>query len=461
MSYLKGRSVTGSIARDLGLGYAPAGWNGLVAHLEEKEFSLDEALEAGLIARKDNGSGFYDRFRDRVTFPIVDLRGRVIGFGGRVLDDEAKPKYLNSPESLVFQKSREIYGLYEARNNSPRLDIIMVVEGYMDVLALSQNKIDFSVATLGTAINSQQIKSIFRAAPSIVFCFDGDLAGRNAASKALLASLPVMEDGLSAKFMFLPDGEDPDSLIRKEGKEKMLSRIQDSKTLTEFFFEEIETKIPSRTPEGMAAAAKKAAPLFNLLPNGVLKEILINRLAEKTGVDSVKLQNRLGLESTSSESLHQSYVSASNKSYQSHSISKDKVRPLIDQAVEILIANPELGANIGQGVLEELSRDPETVLLSDLLAWTRDAENVDQERVLRYYREKLNYQVPQHLVNREVVLSIGELSKELGDLLKKLLITTKGFRRSELLSNLTKKSLKDLTEDEKEILSNSYKKPIQ
>tara|TARA_E500000075_G_C6704161_1_gene181366 strand:- start:57 stop:470 length:414 start_codon:yes stop_codon:yes gene_type:complete len=137
------------------------------------------------------------------------------------------------------------------------------------------------------------------------------------------------------------------------------------------------------------------------------------------------------------------------------------VRPLIDQAVEVLIANPELGANIGQGVLEELSRDPETVLLSDLLAWTRDAENVDQERVLRYYREKLNYQVPQHLVNREVVLSIGELSKELGDLLKKLLITTKGFRRSELLSNLTKKSLKDLTEDEKEILSNSYKKPIQ
>ena len=188
---------------------------------------------------------------------------------------------------------------------------------------------------------------------------------------------------------------------------------------------------------------------------------MINRLAKKTGVDSVKLQNRLGLESTSSDSLPQSYVSASSQSYQSYSISKDKVRPLIDQAVEILIANPELGANIGQGVLDELSRDPETVLLSDLLAWTRDAENVDQERVLRYYREKLNYQVPQHLVNREVVLSIGELSKELGDLLKKLLITTQGFRRSELLSNLTKKSLKDLTEDEKEILSNSYKKPIQ
>ena len=461
VSYLKGRSVTGSIARDLGLGYAPAGWNSLVAHLEKKEISLDEGLEAGLIARKDNGSGFYDRFRDRVTFPIVDLRGRVIGFGGRVLDDEAKPKYLNSPESLVFQKSREIYGLYEARNNSRRLDIIMVVEGYMDVLALSQNKIDFSVATLGTAINSQQIKSIFRTAPSIVFCFDGDLAGRNAASKALLASLPVMEDGLSAKFMFLPDGEDPDSLIRKEGKEKMLSRIQDSKTLAEFFFDEIETKISTRTPEGMAAAAKKAAPLFNLLPNGVLKEILINTLAEKTGIDPVKLQNRLGIESASSGSLHQSNVSASNKSYQSYPISKDKVRPLLEQAIEILIANPELGANIGQGVLDELSRDPGTEPLFDLLAWTRDAENVDQERVLGYCREKLNYQVSQHLVNREVVLSIGELSKELGDLLKKLLITTKGFRRSELLSNLTKKSLQDLTEDEKKILSNSYKKPIQ
>ncbi len=461
VSYLKGRSVTGAVARDFGIGYAPVGWNSLVTHLKKKEISLDEGIEAGLIARKDNGSGFYDRFRDRVTFPIVDLRGRVIGFGGRVLDDEAKPKYLNSPESLVFQKSREIYGLYEARKHSRRLEIIMVVEGYMDVVALSQNEIDFSVATLGTAVNSQQIKTIFRTAPSIVFCFDGDLAGRNAASKALLASLPVMEDGLSAKFMFLPEGEDPDSLIRKEGKEKMLSRIQDSKTLAEFFFDEIEMKGSTRTPEGMAAAAKRAAPLFNLLPNGVLKEILINTLAEKTGVDSGKLQNRLGIKSASVNYGGQSYASASKKSSQSYLLSKDRVRPLMEQAIEVLMANPELGANIERGVLDELSRDPETELVYNLLVWTRDAENVDQDRVLRYCREKLNYQVPQSSIPREAVLSIGELSKELEDILKKILITIEGVRRSELLSNLAKKSLQDLTDDEKKILSNPYKKPIQ
>ena len=460
VTYLKGRRVTGAIARDFGLGYAPAGWNSLVSHLEEKGIDLDEGIEAGLIARKDNGNGFYDRFRDRVTFPILDIRGRVVGFGGRVLDDEAKPKYLNSPESIVFQKSREIYGLYEARRRSHRSDLIMVVEGYMDVVALSQNKIDFSVAALGTAINSEQIKAIFRTAPSIVFCFDGDLAGRSAASKALLATLPVIEDGLTAKFMFLPEGEDPDSLVRKEGKEKMLNRIHDSKTLTEFFFDEIETKESSETPEGMAAAAKKAVPLLNLLPKGILKEILINNLAEKTGIDSNKFRNSLGIEPTPSISAAQSHTSVLNKNDQAYSVSTVKVQPLLQQAIQILIANPELGENIEQSVLDSLSGDPETQVLLDLLVWTRDSENVDKESALIYCREKLN-QVPKNSVSREVVLSVGELSKELGDILKKITTTKESFRRSELLSNLAKKSLKDLSEDEKSILSNSYKRPVQ
>ena len=459
VAYLKRRRVTGEVARDFGLGYAPPGWDGLVAHLEQKEINLDEGTEAGVIGRKDNGHGFYDRFRDRVTFPILDIRGRVIGFGGRTLDDDGKPKYLNSPESLVFQKSNEIYGLYEARKRSHRLDLIMVVEGYMDVVALSQNKIGFSVATLGTSINSQQIKAIFRTAPSIVFCFDGDLAGRNAASKALVASLPVMEDGLSAKFMFLPEGEDPDSLVRKEGKEKMLNRIKESKTLTEFFFDEIEAKEFSKTPEGLAAAAKKAAPLINLLPKGVLREILINTLAEKTGIDSDMLQSRLGIEPTAPESLDQSQAPVVNKIDQSYPLSKGKVLPLTQQAIEILIGFPELGANIEQSILNSLSADPETKPLFDLLVWTRDSEDVDKESALIYCREKLN-QSPEDSVPRELVLSLGELSRELEDVLKKITITKEGFRRSELLSNLSKKSLQELSEEEKRILSNSYKKPI-
>ena len=444
VAYLKRRRVTGEVARDFGLGYAPPGWNSLVAHLEQKEINLDEGTEAGVIGRKDNGHGFYDRFRDRVTFPILDIRGRVIGFGGRTLDDDGKPKYLNSPESLVFQKSNEIYGLYEARKRSHRLDLIMVVEGYMDVVALSQNKIGFSVATLGTSINSQQIKAIFRTAPSIVFCFDGDLAGRNAASKALVASLPVMEDGLSAKFMFLPEGEDPDSLVRKEGKEKMLNRIKESKTLTEFFFDEIEAKEFSKTPEGLAAAAKKAAPLINLLPKGVLREILINTLAEKTGIDSDMLQSRLGIEPTAPESLDQSQAPVVNKIDQSYPLSKGKVLPLTQQAIEILIGFPELGANIEQSILNSLSADPETKPLFDLLVWTRDSEDVDKESALIYCREKLN-QSPEDSVPRELVLSLGELSRELEDVLKKITITKEGFRRSELLSNLSKKPIHDKT----------------
>ena len=240
----------------------------------------------------------------------------------------------------------------------------------------------------------------------------------------------------------------------------MLNRIHESKTLTEFFFDEIETKESSETPEGMAAAAKKAVPLLNLLPKGILKEILINNLAEKTGIDSNKFRNSLGIEPTPSISAAQSHTSVLNKNDQAYSVSTVKVQPLLQQAIQILIANPELGETIEQSVLDSLSGDPETQVLLDLLVWTRDSENVDKESALIYCREKLN-QVPKNSVSREVVLSVGELSKELGDILKKITTTKESFRRSELLSNLAKKSLKDLSEDEKRILSNSYKRPIQ
>ncbi|PXC02965.1 DNA primase, partial [Pseudomonas aeruginosa] len=213
VNYLKGRGLTGEIARDFGLGFAPPGWDNLLKHLGGDNLQLKAMLDAGLLVENSDTGKRYDRFRDRVMFPIRDSRGRIIAFGGRVLGDD-KPKYLNSPETPVFHKGQELYGLYEARQKNRDLDEIMVVEGYMDVIALAQQGIRNAVATLGTATSEEHIKRLFRLVPSILFCFDGDQAGRKAAWRALESVLPNLQDGKRVRFLFLPEGEDPDSLVR-------------------------------------------------------------------------------------------------------------------------------------------------------------------------------------------------------------------------------------------------------
>ncbi|MDF5921384.1 toprim domain-containing protein [Pseudomonas aeruginosa] len=205
VNYLKGRGLTGEIARDFGLGFAPPGWDNLLKHLGGDNLQLKAMLDAGLLVENSDTGKRYDRFRDRVMFPIRDSRGRIIAFGGRVLGDD-KPKYLNSPETPVFHKGQELYGLYEARQKNRDLDEIMVVEGYMDVIALAQQGIRNAVATLGTATSEEHIKRLFRLVPSILFCFDGDQAGRKAAWRALESVLPNLQDGKRVRFLFLPEG---------------------------------------------------------------------------------------------------------------------------------------------------------------------------------------------------------------------------------------------------------------
>lgn len=237
VNYLKGRGLTGEIARDFGLGFAPPGWDNLLKHLGGDNLQLKAMLDAGLLVENSDTGKRYDRFRDRVMFPIRDSRGRIIAFGGRVLGDD-KPKYLNSPETPVFHKGQELYGLYEARQKNRDLDEIMVVEGYMDVIALAQQGIRNAVATLGTATSEEHIKRLFRLVPSILFCFDGDQAGRKAAWRALESVLPNLQDGKRVRFLFLPEGEDPDSLVRAEGEDAFRARItQQAQPLAEYFFQ--------------------------------------------------------------------------------------------------------------------------------------------------------------------------------------------------------------------------------
>ena len=283
VSYLKGRGLSGAIARDFSLGFAPPGWDRLLRHLGDDEAAIRRAVDAGVVVRNDAGR-VYDRFRDRIVFPIRDRRGRVIAFGGRVLGDD-KPKYLNSPETPIFHKGRELYGLYEARRANRRLERIIVVEGYMDVIALAQAGISYAVATLGTATSTEHLERIFRVVPEVVFCFDGDEAGRKAATRALHSALPTMSDGRQARFLFLREGEDPDSLVRKEGPEAFLDLVQAAQPLEEFLFASQAEGLDTGTMEGRARLSKRALPLIRELPTGVFRELMFQSLAERTGLE--------------------------------------------------------------------------------------------------------------------------------------------------------------------------------
>lgn len=292
VDYLKGRGLSGEIARDFGLGFAPPGWDNLLKHLASDSLQQKAMIDAGLLVENADSGKRYDRFRDRVIFPIRDSRGRVIAFGGRVLGDD-KPKYLNSPETPVFHKGQELYGLFEARKSNRDLDEIMVVEGYMDVIALAQQGLRNAVATLGTATSEEHLKRLFRIVPSVLFCFDGDAAGRNAAWRALEATLPSLQDGRRARFLFLPDGEDPDSLVRSEGTDAFRARInQHAQPLADYFFQQLSEEADPRSLEGKAHLMTLAAPLIDKIPGNNLRALMRQRLTEITGLSS-EAQSRM------------------------------------------------------------------------------------------------------------------------------------------------------------------------
>jgi len=289
VDYLKGRGLTGEIARDFGIGFAPPGWDNLLKQLGADALQQKVMIDAGLLIENAENGRRYDRFRDRIMFPIRDSRGRVIAFGGRVLGDD-KPKYLNSPETPVFHKGQELYGLYEARKHNRDLDEIMVVEGYMDVIALAQQGLRNAVATLGTATSEEHLKRLFRIVPSVLFCFDGDAAGRNAAWRALESTLSSLQDGRRARFLFLPDGEDPDTLVRAEGTDAFRARInQHAQPLADYFFQQLCEEADPRSLEGKAHLVTLAAPLIDKIPGNNLRALMRQRLSEITGLSGEAL----------------------------------------------------------------------------------------------------------------------------------------------------------------------------
>jgi len=287
--YLKGRGLTGEIAARYGLGFAPPGFDNLINGLSLDKESLEQAVTAGLLVRREDNGRTYDKFRDRIQFPIRDHRGRTIGFGGRVLGD-GKPKYLNSPETPVFHKGRELYGLWEWRQSRDRSDRLYVVEGYMDVIALAQHGVPNAVATLGTATSEEHCQLLFRQVNEVVFCFDGDEAGRRAAWRALESALPVLDDGKQARFLFLDEGEDPDTLVRTQGPEALLALTDKADALSTYLFRHLSEGLDLATVDGRARLARLALPFLDKPAGPVYRALLEEELARLTRLERSSLE---------------------------------------------------------------------------------------------------------------------------------------------------------------------------
>ena len=305
VDYLKGRGLSGEIAARYGLGYARDDWQALEAEFDDYAKSKD-LVSSGLVIEGNEGRR-YDRFRDRVIFPIHNQRGNIIGFGGRVID-AGEPKYMNSPETPLFEKGRELYGLIQARAGIRQSGVIVVVEGYMDVVALAQSGVDYAVATLGTATTPWQVQKLLKQADRVVFCFDGDSAGRRAAWRALENSLAHLVDGRQIAFLFLPDGEDPDSYVRQHGKEAFETLLESARPLSEFMLHELGSRVDMRSAEGKAKFLQDAKPLLTAVKAPMLSLVLRKQVADLGGVAQAELETRYGIKSQIRRSVPQRKV---------------------------------------------------------------------------------------------------------------------------------------------------------
>ena len=461
VTYLKQRGLSGQIAKLYDIGFAPPGWNNLMAHLATDSTEEKALMEAGLVVENENGKR-YDRFRDRITFPIRDSRGRVIGFGGRVLGDD-KPKYLNSPETPVFHKGRELYGLYEARRQNRQLDDILVVEGYMDVIALAQHGITNAVATLGTATSEEHLKRLFRIVNSVVFCFDGDNAGRQAAWRALMCCLPVMQDGRHVRFMFLPEGQDPDSLVRNEGQDGFRARMaQQSITLTDYLFRHLAEQANPDSLEGKAHLATLALPLIEQIPGTLLQRLLRQSLEARTGMDldalpaAPPVADIADFDSPASSSWAEQPIPESSPrgGYRKRPASPAKTNgvenPLLN-AARTLLHHPHLAGLVNQASQFANEDEDEAVLLVALVdALQKNPTLTTIQLLARWHGTALGDQLNQ-LAEKEWLLNIpsANLEQQFFDTINNLLARQTDRQIQKLLD---KSAISPLSSEEKQQL---------
>jgi len=371
-AYVAKRGLTQATIEKYNIGYAPDSWDLLLKQLATTRQGRDQLFELKLSNRNDNGRE-YDFFRDRLMFPIRDKRGRVIGFGGRVLGD-GTPKYLNSPETRLFHKGRELYGLYEARQQQERLAMLLVVEGYMDVVALSQFGIEFAVACLGTATTGDHMQTMFRYTPTVVCCYDGDRAGRDAAWRALQSALPHLKDGVELKFVFLPDGEDPDTLVRKEGKEPFVQRLQQAQTLSNYLFEHLLAEMDVTSDAGKSALWNRANELILQIPSEFYRETLLDRLANLVG-------------------RQRSNVAQGKKAVTNPAVSSaTKITPM-RRAIALLLQNPALALVMPQAPELAQANLPGIEILLALQSKLLEQPTLTTAQLLEHWRGGVEYNI--------------------------------------------------------------------
>ena len=439
IQYLKQRGLSGEIAKRYKLGYAPNEWSYLIDNID----NINALEKSGMVIRK-SADKQYDRFRDRIMFPILDRRGHTIAFGGRIIDD-GEPKYLNSPETEIFHKGYELYGFYEARQAVRKLTRIIVVEGYMDVVALAQNGIEYAVASLGTATTKDQIQKLFRSVHQIVFCYDGDNAGRKAAWRALENTLPIIRDGLEASFLFLPEGEDPDSLVRKEGKTAFEQRLDQATPLSEFLFKALTQEINIETMEGKAKLENKAKPLLGKIPEIIFKDLMYQRLSELVGISVEKL---------SGESKQQETASISVQPAPPRSTRKIKQNATRD-AIALLLHHPELASVCA---IPDTFRDTSLqgfALLHQLHETILNNPGLSSSALLERWRGTNEFEILQKLLQRDVQGTDDKQAQEAvyKDAVQQLLNKYKDERYEVLDAKLRESGLSDTEMQEyKELL---------
>ena len=400
--YLKNRGLSPEINLAFGIGLAPSSWDGLHKHLSKEGVSTKSMVEAGLVLTNKT-DGHYDRFRNRIMFPIRDNRGRVIAFGGRTLGDD-KAKYLNSPETDIFHKSSTLYGLYEARKANRELNEIIVVEGYMDTIALAQFSINNAVATLGTATNEHHLNNLFRACHHIIFCFDGDRAGHQAAWRALKNSLPLLRDGRQIQFLFLPDGEDPDSYIRKHDVESFRQQVVNATPFSSYFFEKLSENINLDTIDGCAVLATRAKPLLKEIPNGVFSQLMQQQLNKIIGYKSNSLSTLNG-----SANYHRG-------PRKSHATQMSPVR----HAIRMLLEFPAIAKDVDINDILDIDL-PGVSLLQEIITTVQKNPDISCGSLLERWRESENGKHLNKLASVPIHLPQEGLEKEFKDTIKSLI----------------------------------------
>ena len=455
--YLKGRGIDAGIAEQFALGFAPDSWNALLNRFGDNEDERRRLLQLGLIIERDTrggerAAGFYDRFRDRLMFPIRDSRGRVLGFGGRIID-QGEPKYLNSPETPLFHKGRELYGLYEARRAHNDFKRLMIVEGYMDVVRLHQAGITYAVATLGTATTQEHLNKLFRITSELVFCFDGDRAGRQAAWRALENALPLARDGRELKFMFLPDGHDPDTLVAEIGKEAFEDRLKASLSLSTYLIRELLQQVDIAQIDGRAKLKALAQPLFAKMPEGVYRELLADALAAEIRMPAAKLKELLLVAGPAKGGAR-----PSESASRSEPVRQPRGRisvgrgNLLTQAITLVLHHPSAAAAIADVEALDAVDRPGVGVLKELLEQSRSAASPSTATLLERWRDRPEHQRLAELAMVAPLVADGPAAaKELKMAVEKLLEEFGPGRRMDEL--LKKAEEMGLNYDEKAELS--------